>query len=831
MNLTDFLRKNKSLDIESDTRMINKITGEKSRLRLERLVKNITNCDIKLSMNLFAGSYTGPTKHGIIVNIDPIMFYQPKTSFDELWLMCTGAAAHEAGHIAYSDFDIVKRNSDLELEAKASIPIIAEKLLLEDFDITSPEGKDVIEKLKKAIYDYIYNHQLAAMLNSIEDGAIENIVPSYYTRVYGSIVGMRNFIYEKEQKSFLNKAGVYQLEDCDELGLFIGEIRQYAVIGHRRDIKPVILPDILSQDEIDEIETLCIYGRLATTSTEERNIISKVLLDTLNPLIEKKVEKFLNEYLEALSPNNIDALMDSLDVELNGHTEMTIQGSLDPSLAGKTAPKNITSDYSMDLPQKTMDKINKKLEEKQKQQEQQNSGSGGSGNSQSSSENSDSSESSGEKSNSCENIDKTSDESQSQGSQGQGSDESDEKQEGQEGNSSSSSDEEQTGEANGESNGDDKSGEESGTGIDDGKSQDGEDTTGGTGVRNDSKNDGEVQSSAKGFDKNRAALEAENAYKESLKKIEKSFEKEKATDFKQSLNTKGSGKAPKLGDSLASANSITDCHKGIKTIYYPSNKLNNITSYGETLAKNTLPLLKQSATFSKKLKEILMYQAKTRRKNGLKSGKIHDAALSRIITDQRLFKKTINGIEKKARIAVLLDLSGSMSGSKVYDAMAASYMLADACSRIKVPISIMGHNTTYQEVCLYHFVEFENCFKKEAKNKIFAAEAYGANHDGLAIFHAATDLVRHRKNGEQLILLVISDGAPAGIDSYYGSLADEDIQKITSSFQKQFDVKTIGIGIGDDVAHVPNIYKNFLLVPRVEELGDELLKVLKSILL
>ena len=41
----------------------------------------------------------------------------------------------------------------------------------------------------------------------------------------------------------------------------------------------------------------------------------------------------------------------------------------------------------------------------------------------------------------------------------------------------------------------------------------------------------------------------------------------------------------------------------------------------------------------------------------------------------------------------------------------------------------------------------------------------------------------------------------------------------------------IGVGIGNDVDEIPGIYKNHVLVPNVSALGDELLKILKDILI
>ena len=795
--LEEFLSLHNSKDIDADVKMFNRITSYKKVKLLERLAKNLTqNFTINLTMSLFGGSYATVNKNCIHINIDPIVAYNPHDSFEKLWVKCQGMTAHEAGHILYSDFNVVADNAKKQFICKNSIPKIAEKIVKDNFNSNSSEGKQIMQDLYDAIYGYIYYKNLADMLNSVEDAAIEHHTPVHAPRTYGGIVSMRNTITDIEVATLNKKYPLYKKEDTDEMGYFITEMRHFAVIGYRRDLTPVFLPDILSKDEIEEVEQLGLYSRICSKNTEERNAISEVLLDMLEPLMKKKASSFMKKYLHNLSMS-ADDLANMMDMELNGHTEMVCSGAMDPSLSGKTKPQNITSDYEIELPQPTMDKINDKLKKRQEEKENSstNSNPESSQQSQQSSEqnssNADNSDANSEEANNLDNTNK---------------------------NTSTNSEEntaenEKTGENVGENDGiDNYDGENSG---------------------NDnvlSKKDGLITSSInkKDFDKNKAALEADAAYKDSLSKAEKSFEKENATEFKQSLDD-GNGKSPKLENSMGNPNSISDLHKGIKTNYTPSKLIKGISQAGQCIDVNEIH--KHAAIFSKKLKEVLMYQAKTRRKNGLKNGTLNDAALSRIITDQRVFRKTINGVEKKARLAVLLDLSGSMNGEKVRDAIAAAYMLAEACEKIKVPISIMGHNTGYNNVNLYHFVEYENYMKKESKAKILAADAGGANHDGLAIFHTATDLVRHRKPKEQLVLLVISDGAPAGINRYWGEIADKDIQKITNAFEKQYDVKTIGIGIGNDVQHVPNIYKNFLLVPNVSKLGDELLKVLKSLLI
>ena len=113
-------------------------------------------------------------------------------------------------------------------------------------------------------------------------------------------------------------------------------------------------------------------------------------------------------------------------------------------------------------------------------------------------------------------------------------------------------------------------------------------------------------------------------------------------------------------------------------------------------------------------------------------------------------------------------------------------------------------------------------------NLVHILDAGGSNHDSIPIFQCLTDMARNKKDNEKDIFIVISDGAPAGCNNYYGQPAFEDISNIYTMFEKKYGIKTIGIGIGDDVECVPEIYKHFIMIPDTEELPQALLDLLKK---
>lgn len=813
-----------------------KKNNEQLRSRLERLAKNITGIpNLTLQLTPGAGSYSSPTKRGYLIVVDPAMASDTKDTESFLSTL-QGITAHEAGHLCYSDFSLVEKNVKYEKKVQQAIPEIAGRIDVKNLN------QDVLDELKTCIHDYIRAKNMHAMFNSIEDGGVEHLVPIQYPRMYGPIVLMRNSLIKKEME-YLRGSHLQNV-----LQGLITEMRHFATYAYReKSYRPVIMPRYFTQEQIDEIKNLCIYGRLATQTSAERLAVSEVLMDYLEPELIKKTDEFYDQYMKSLLIGDMMSGQDLLNManaQMPEEQELVIQGQMDPKMAKSLKPqKPPKSEYTMDLPQKLQDKINQKMQEQMEQEgqnrqssqsgekssSQSNKGSDGedsssnSGENEQSSEKGDTSDKSGQSSNKNSNEDKESQSDSEKGEDSENSSNSSNEEAGSEereqGDSKGAEETNDEADNSGEKSDKDSRKEDSGKGKphpeESGKSE-------GSSVENDIN---DKTQNAKPYDPDEEKRKADDAVKESLRKLSKELEHVRKTELKHQVEG-GNGTAPKLQDSLGDVKGISNMHK-VPVEYYSYKKNYDSLRYPEYGEDKGLQ--KQASQFSKKLKEELMYQAKTRRKNGLKAGKLNDSALSRIITDQRCFRKTIEGIDKKARFEILLDLSGSMYGQKVRDAVQAAYMLSIACAKIKVPVSVMGHNAD-ETVYLHHFLEFEDYLKPDSRKNILKACAGNANRDGLAIFHAATDLVRHRKKDEKLMLLVISDGAPSAY-GYSGKSAFQDIQNICDMFEKEYQVHTIGIGIGDDTAHVPTIYKDYVLVPNVEELGDQLLNIIKKAVL
>lgn len=840
--------------------------------RLARTAKNLVNeadkHKIILKVIPGGGSYTRRNSDNdkqILIVIDPSMAYCQGDDLASLLLKVEGIVAHEASHVCFTDFNVIRENKVKELAYQQAITEVA-KDLKKDMNV-----KSLQEALYEAVYGYIYYKNLANVFNSIEDASIEYWITRKNKATYGGVVAMRDYICSREQEFLRDTAQDPTSEFYDSIQNYITEIRHFATIGYRSKVEPLFLPKILSEDEIKQVETLGFYERVCSGSSQERNTASKVFLDMLKPILEDIAKRCFDAYIQALAMSGMDfdAAAAAMQACMPQNVELTIEGG-NANMSGVNTPQMPKSEYNMKLP----DELEEKLQEKQKEeQNSQNSGNSNSGSPSSSSENNSGSSGQGSDSNDSNSSNGYSQSSQShdndssQSGQSSQSNQNDKQSNGQGNDSSQDLSTNDSGKEDGlkqesDKNADGSSGDETGAKKGDGESDDkgsatdgepdessgaadesGEDESSksgeGDGTSEDDENPANNSNNSEGknaeemLESNRdaEAQDADAAKRESLRNTAKSLEKNMSQDIEKDVlnNNTGEGKAPKLSSNLSYPGNVSQAHNDVEVVYHPSDKIDGISYYGQDV--DIKKCNKEATTFAKHLKELLMYQAKTRRLNGLKSGTLNESSLNRIVTDQKVFRKTIKGKVKKGRIEVLIDLSGSMSGSKMTNAIAAAYMLASACQKCKVPISVMGH-CDLGRVHLFHYLEYENSMKLDAKDKILAAECDGCNRDGLAIFHALTDLVRHGKKDEQKILIVISDGAPNGnIGHYYGEYARDDIQHIESVFEKQFGVKMIGVGIGDDVDEIPSIYKNHVLVPNVSALGDELLKILKDILI
>ena len=700
-------------------------------------------------------------------------------------LRAQGLLYHEIGHLLYTQFEPIEVIVANQKEAKNLVnEILASKR--EDLKAWDME---VCSNLKSSLKEDIFWHEMKTVLNMLEDAAVEVLMPasSPYKRsrnkIFASISAMRDYQWEEKDLPGLRRYK-YDGDDSELLKMALYEVHQFGVIGYRTTTTTKALECAVEPEVIEELKSLAFQSKFMTSNTTERYSIAKLILKKFDTLLDKKASKFFDSLMEVIN-------MSEEDVE-NTLSSMSSSGELGISMPNQTAASSSSqeSEYQYDLSEEQKQEIAQQQEEDSKELNGADSADGS---------NSDSN--SDDKRNSNDNFAASSETSVCNSSNEAPSNEP-------------------------------SSNEQSVNDLDSSDSD----------TANSSKPD-ETNSSSSNSNSSKKHLPS---MQELNREIEKAIKSEEAKD----ASKKEASESQNLADAVKShqKNSCsmksginvledynTDFHRGIKTICDNVSNLDvcNFSDAGKSVYANKDALLPNIRHCANKINRIKMYSAKAKRLNAQRKGKLNTSGLYRIGIDQKVFQKTNPGKKQNFRIAFLIDESGSMSGSKIRNAIETAYILASACRYVKIPVSVWGHNIWCQtKMNLNKYLDFGDK-SPNSLNKIFNADASGANHDGLAIWHVAKDLVAHRKSDEKLLLFILSDGAPAGANDYYGEPAEQDISHIVSLFKKEYGVESFGITIEtshDEVESCKRIYgDNAIYISNSKDLPKKTVELLESL--
>jgi cobalamin biosynthesis protein CobT len=238
--------------------------------------------------------------------------------------------------------------------------------------------------------------------------------------------------------------------------------------------------------------------------------------------------------------------------------------------------------------------------------------------------------------------------------------------------------------------------------------------------------------------------------------------------------------------------------------------------------------------------------------NGRRSGRLHAGNLSRLaVGDSRVFRKKHESTSKDVAVELVVDMSGSMSGSKIHTAAKAAYALASVLDRLNIKCEVVCFTTgpiedrerMEKELALLgkgkSFSRVESLYmpilkgfndrmtSTETRNR-FAwlphSSSLANNVDGESIEVAARRLLARREAGK--IMIVLSDGAPA---AYYGGSALRHHLKKTVEQIEKAGVRVVGIGI--ESSEVTHFYKRNMVLNDVTELPARVMKELRHLLI
>lgn len=200
----------------------------------------------------------------------------------------------------------------------------------------------------------------------------------------------------------------------------------------------------------------------------------------------------------------------------------------------------------------------------------------------------------------------------------------------------------------------------------------------------------------------------------------------------------------------------------------------------------------------------------------LHAGRIDSKSLSRMPSGAICAKRIERNDEADLNITVLVDLSGSMNGYPIDNAMKACVVLQEVCNSLKIPITVLGFKSGRQKVQILHF---SNRLLKGryAHTGIVKMDAGG----GTPLYNALLYLPRllKKQSEEDKLLIVITDGAPD---------TGPEPCKIEVTKLGRY-AKVYGMAIGGGREALANIFgSKYIGIDSLDRLPGELCKVIEK---
>lgn len=251
----------------------------------------------------------------------------------------------------------------------------------------------------------------------------------------------------------------------------------------------------------------------------------------------------------------------------------------------------------------------------------------------------------------------------------------------------------------------------------------------------------------------------------------------------------------------------------------------------------------------KDLERAISARSKSIYAPGFRSGRLHSANLSRLLTgDDRVFRRKHVATSKDVAVSLVVDMSGSMAGAKIHTASASAYALSAVLERIGISHEVICFSTGYrsgsedvrksEELIGRSYTRAEplnmpiiKTFKErigsDTKKRFGWLPNCGMlrnNVDGECIEIAARRLMARPEAGK--VMIVLSDGEPHA----YGDVAamHKHLKQVVKNTEAA-GVNVIGIGIMSEA--VRKFYAKSLVIHDIKDLPNSVIKELKGLLI
>ncbi len=242
-----------------------------------------------------------------------------------------------------------------------------------------------------------------------------------------------------------------------------------------------------------------------------------------------------------------------------------------------------------------------------------------------------------------------------------------------------------------------------------------------------------------------------------------------------------------------------------------------------------------------KLRRSLMAKTQRRMVGGKEYGRLDSKRLVAAYNGQStVYKQSSDVLDLDTDVTILIDLSGSMCGSKVRVARDCSIAISECLNGAGINFKVVGFSNGSRPQAeakgRYHryectrtvvFKSFDEPLRKArgAINNI--AESAGGNNSDYDFIQQELSGLKAR-DSKRKVLFVLSDGHPAHISDASDYEIIRHCKKAIKEGQKA-GVECVGIGIEDSA--VTEIYDNCVVVNNVEELSSTVFNKLTNLLL
>lgn len=238
------------------------------------------------------------------------------------------------------------------------------------------------------------------------------------------------------------------------------------------------------------------------------------------------------------------------------------------------------------------------------------------------------------------------------------------------------------------------------------------------------------------------------------------------------------------------------------------------------------PIEWSDSKLGKKVKRMLLVEKQSRHLYGQKKGKIHNKNLYRATIkapgfNERIMRRKDTVLDVDVAVSVLVDCSGSMSGSKYVCAANSAISFIEALQAVDIPVQVNGFTDT-NRFKLFEFKRFdERANIPKVKEYFEAVYRKLANNDDPDAVYYAYNQIKTRPESRK-ILITLSDGSPAS--SYVRSDIGTGLKDLIAAIDKEGIVETYAIGMLYD--GVNRWYPRSETIDKIENLEAALLKLI-----